>query len=152
MRAHSPLTAVAAAGGRFEVRGDRLRLTAREILPLIVVENALAEARDWHQRHREALAHHRVLHPESEATGIAWGEMVNRWHRLHGEKVAEWTCAGCGALIGGREVLMLADSNRVHLDTLDCLLAYGRRWRGAATRALAAMGLEPPAEEGEEVP
>jgi hypothetical protein len=39
------------------------------------------------------------------------------------------------------------DGNRVHLDDaqrLDCLIAFGVRWRGAATRALAAMGLQQP--------
>jgi hypothetical protein len=39
------------------------------------------------------------------------------------------------------------DGNRVHLDDahgLDCVIRYGERWRGAATRALVAMGLRPP--------
>jgi hypothetical protein len=37
------------------------------------------------------------------------------------------------------------DGNRVHLaDGYDCLIRYGARWRGAATRALIAMGLVPP--------
>jgi hypothetical protein len=111
---------------------------------------ALAEAAEWRARYREALAHRSMLHPAEEAAGIAWGEMVNRWHKLHGEKVPEWQCAGCGALLGGFDALDLADGNRVHLDTLDCLARYGRRRRGTATRALAAMGLQPPPPSDEE--
>lgn len=150
MSAASPLAAVAAAGGWFEVHGDRLRLKARENLSPAVVASAFAEAREWHHRHREALAHHRPLHPEAAA--LAWGEMVNRWHRRHGERLPEWQCAGCMAPIGGGQALALADSNRVHFDTFDCLGRYGVRWRGAAAQALAAMGLHPPADDGEAAP
>jgi hypothetical protein len=41
--------------------------------------------------------------------------------------------------------LELPDQNRVHLDdALGCLIRYGQRWRGDATRALVAMGLPKP--------
>jgi hypothetical protein len=44
----------------------------------------------------------------------------------------------------GAAALELIDGNRVH-DAAghDCLIVYGARWRGAATRALAAMDLQP---------
>ncbi|MGH7100398.1 MAG: hypothetical protein ACREE4_22510, partial [Stellaceae bacterium] len=64
-------------------------------------------------------------------------------------------CAGCREPIGGFDALPLGEGNRVHLGEahgLDCLLAYGRRWRGAATRALVAMGLLPPADDDEAAP
>ena len=36
--------------------------------------------------------------------------------------------------------------DRVHLvDSLDCLFAYGERWRGEASAGLRALGLNPPA-------
>jgi hypothetical protein len=38
----------------------------------------------------------------------------------------------------------------VHLDEahgLDCLLAFGARWRSAATAGLRALGLDPTADE-----
>jgi hypothetical protein len=159
------LAEVGAAGGRIEARGDRLRLMARGPLPPDLVERVramkpallaiLAEAPEWRARHRRALAHHSRPRPADEAAGISWGELVNRWHRLHGERMPEWQCAGCGAPIGGREALPLGDGARVHFDEahgLDCLARYGQRWRGAATRALAAMGLQPPAEDDEAAP
>jgi len=41
--------------------------------------------------------------------------------------------------------LDLQDGNRVHLaDSLDCLFAFGERWRREATAGLRALGLNPP--------
>jgi biotin operon repressor len=102
-------------------------------------------AADWRARYREALAHWGALHPDDEAASIAWGEMQVRWHRLHGARVPASQCCGCGDPIGDRKALDLADGRRAHLDTFDCLIAYGARWRRAATEALAALGLQPPA-------
>jgi hypothetical protein len=56
--------------------------------------------------------------------------------------------AGGGEVIGDREALDLADGCPVHLDTFGCVIAYGARWRCAATEALAAMGSQPPADDG----
>ena len=50
--------------------------------------------------------------------------------------------------MGSGENIPLIDGTYVHgSDRHDCLIAYGRRWRGAATNALTAMGLMPPPEE-----
>lgn len=46
--------------------------------------------------------------------------------------------------IAGCDALPLGDGNRVHPDALDCLTFYDRRWHDAVTRALAAIGLQPP--------
>lgn len=84
------------------------------------------------------------------AAQLAWGELECRWHRLYGERALEWQCAGCGEPMGGLASLDLLDGNRVHLDHrhgLDCVIAFGERWRGAATRALAAMGLKAPTDD-----
>jgi hypothetical protein len=51
--------------------------------------------------------------------------------------------------IGGLAALDLADGSRVHFETLDCLLAFGTRWRGEATAGLRALGLDPPPAEDE---
>jgi hypothetical protein len=145
-------------GATIKSAGDRLivRAGARPIPAVLVTRirvaklallAALDEATDWRDRHQEALAHWSVLHPASEAERLSWGELQVRWRRLHGELAPEWQCAGCTEPIGGREALPVDDGNRVHLDDahgLDCIIAYGERWRGAATRALVAMGLRPP--------
>ena len=81
---------------------------------------------------------------ESRARVIAWGELEDRWHRLHGARVPQWQCAGCGEPIGGCSALDLADGSRVHLEKLDCLLSFGERWRREATAGLRALGLDPP--------
>jgi hypothetical protein len=160
MNARALLAEVAEAGGRVEARDDRLRLTAPQPLPADLVaciraaKPALLAALDgapkWHARHREALAYWGALHPAGEAARLASGELQGRWHRLHGERVPEWQCAGCGGSIGEVEALALGDGNRVHLDDahrFECLIAYGGRWCGAATRALVKLGLKPPAGE-----
>jgi hypothetical protein len=108
---------------------------------------ALAGSSDWHARHVEALSHWSALHPADQAAQFAWGELQVQWHNGYSERLQEWQCAGCGEAIGGIRSLDFQDGNRVHLDKLDCLLRYGERWRGAATRALVAMGLQPPAGE-----
>jgi hypothetical protein len=112
-------------------------------------KSALLAILDWHRRHHEALAHWGALHPRREAEALAWGEIQNRWHRLHGARTPEWQCAGCGKPIGGLAALDLADGSRVHFETVDCLLAFGTRWRGEATAGLRALGLDPPPAEDE---
>src|SRR5262249_51035610 len=79
-----------------------------------------------------------------EARRLAWGDLQNEWHRLHGQRWPTWQCAGCDAPIGGLEALSLPDHNRVHLNPIDCLVRFGRRWRGVADEALVMLGLEPP--------
>jgi hypothetical protein len=111
---------------------------------------ARAQPTEWQVRHGEALAFWRGLRPEDLAVRIAWGEMVNRWHKLYGERHPPWRCAGCGDPIGDMAVLSLSDGCNVHLNTLACLISYGERWRNAATRALIAMGLKPPDMGGRE--
>lgn len=138
---------IAADGGRLVIRGPK----KAEPVALLLIEHkrevltALDKATDWPARHREALTHWGALHPADEAASLAWGEMADRWHRLHAERVPRWQCAGCGEPIGEGVALDLADGCRVHLDSFDCLIGYGERWRGAATRALVDLGLQPPA-------
>jgi len=78
---------------------------------------------------------------------VRLGELEDRWHRLHGSRVPQWQCAGCGEPISGLPALNLADGNRAHLDQahgLDCLLSFGERWRREATGGLRTLGLDPP--------
>ena len=83
--------------------------------------------------------------PRAEAELLAWGELENRWNLAYGERVARDFCAGCRRAVGAEAALDLMDGNRVHdRAEHDCLIRHGKRWRGAATRALIAMGLEAP--------
>lgn len=143
-----------AAGLMLAVDGDRLRVRGPKAAEPVVRQLAahkpaiiavLAEAVGWRARHDEALKHWRALHPPAEADALAWGEIEGRWHRLRGERAAHGLCAGCRKPIGAAAALDLSDGNRVHIDTLTCLIRHGARWRAAATKALAAMGLQPPA-------
>jgi hypothetical protein len=135
-------------GGGGVVNPRRNRATAQHLPAEPYSDRAIGTlAPDWYARHREALAYWSAFHAAGEATRLAWGELECRWHRLHGERVPEWQCAGCREPVGGMSALHLSDGNRVHCDRLDCLIRYGERWRGAASLALSAMCLEPPAGE-----
>jgi hypothetical protein len=85
------------------------------------------------------------------AKRLAWGDLENEWHHQHGKRCPSWQCAGCNAPIGGSQALNLPDGNRVHLEPIDCLIRFGKRWRGAACEALVAFGLEPPGLGGDQL-
>ena len=83
-----------------------------------------------------------------EARRLAWGDLENEWHELHGWRWPSWQCAGCNAPLGGSQALDLPDGNRVHFELIDCLIRFGKRWRGDASEALVALGLEPTSLDG----
>jgi hypothetical protein len=82
------------------------------------------------------------------AKRLAWGDLENEWHHQHGRRCPSWQCAGCDAPIGGSQALNLPDGNRVHFEPIDCLIRFGKRWRGDASKALIALGLKPPRLDG----
>ena len=85
------------------------------------------------------------------AKRLAWGDLENEWHDQHGKRCPSWQCAGCDAAIGSSQALNLPDGNRVHFEPIDCLIRFGKRWRGAACEALVAFGLEPPSPDGDQL-
>jgi hypothetical protein len=163
-RARDAGLAVVAAGDKLVIRGPkRAEPVARLLIDhkpevmaaLVPAEPPAPEAGErspdpaWWRRHYLVRAINWELsgaRPESRARGIAWGELLNEWHRRHGTRVPQCQCAGCGAPMGGLGALDLADGNRVHLDKFDCLMAFGERWRNEATAGLRALGLDPPAD------
>jgi hypothetical protein len=80
----------------------------------------------------------------NEARRIAWGDLQNEWHERHGRRWPTWQCAGCEKPIAGLATIDMADGNRVHLEPIDCLISFGRRWRGGADEALRSFGLDLP--------
>ena len=79
------------------------------------------------------------------AKRLAWGDLENEWHDQHGKRWPSWQCAGCDAPIGGSQALNLPDGNRVHFEPIDCLIRFGKRWRGARARHLSRLGSNHPA-------
>ena len=139
--------AVVANGDKLVIRGPKH--AERTALLLLANKPTVMAALgvDWRARHKEALAYWGTFRTAEESAWLAWGELLSRCHRLHSARVPEWQCAGCGEPIGGLKALVLADRNRVHFDDahgLDCLFAFGARWRGEATAGLRALGLDPP--------
>ena len=85
------------------------------------------------------------------AKRLAWGDLENDWHHQHGKRCPSSQCAGCDAAIGDSQALNLPDGNRVHFEPIDCLIRFGKSWRGAACEALIAFGLEPPSPDGDQL-
>jgi hypothetical protein len=101
----------------------------------------------WHDQYAKRAAHWQVggKRPRIDAERLAWGDLENRWNLVHGERVSWDLCAGCRRPIGLTPALDFIDGNRVHDSAEhDCQIQHGERWRGAATRALVAMGLVRP--------
>jgi hypothetical protein len=113
----------------------------------ILTDEEAAELRDLYEE-RAAIRRHdaRYTHPEAES--LAWGEVINEWRRRHWRRFPPTLCAGCDETLLDVEAFDLGDGNRAHNDPeWRCVIAYGKRWQGAAEKALVAMGLVPPVGE-----
>jgi hypothetical protein len=149
------LASIGQAGGTIRRYGDKIELAApAPLAPELIARIRAAKPAllamldnpsDWQRRYREALAYWKSLHPSDEAAALAWGEMQNRWHRLHGERFPVGRCAGCGRALRNLLALEVDRGTQVHVDDLACLISYGDLWRSAANRGLVGLGLTPPA-------
>jgi len=110
-------------------------------------QDKTADAAWWRDVYAARLVH--WLHGDCrwvEAEAIAYGELLDEWRKSHGRRWPVCHCAGCDEPIGGLSALLLADKNRFHfVDERECLIRFGRRWRGEAVAGLQALGFEPPA-------
>ena len=89
----------------------------------------------------------RYGHSPVEAAKIAWGEAEIIWHYWHGATPDRDRCAGCDAFMLDEPGMHQLDGAVVHIGSdygLECLIAHGDRWRGAAHAGLVALGLDPP--------
>ncbi len=160
--------AVTAEGGKLVIRGPkRAEPVARlliehkpEVLAALVpgshsadlvgaVDRPPVTDPTW-QGHYSARVVHWFLRGQRrwhEAEAIAYGEMLMEWHEHYGARSDPCRCAGCGEELSGRDGLVLSDGARLHLAGvrgLECVTAYGHKWRGAAVNQLRALGLDPP--------
>lgn len=121
-----------------------------EPVPVVSVAGWMTLYKDWlaywsaprKTPHRAAGV---ASYSKAEAQQLAFAEVELRWHRRHGELVDVGLCAGCLLPLDRSTALHTGDGNEVHHGDDDaCLIAYGKRWRAAACKALAGMGLTPP--------
>ena len=102
----------------------------------------------WRVWWRARIQRHKRLGRDGDLGGLlTWGEAENIWHRRHGMKPDPARRGGCNELLSGRARLDMGDDTLVHWDAaagLDCLAAYGVRWRADATAGLVVLGIEPP--------
>jgi hypothetical protein len=141
---------VEAAGNQLKIRGPKraeplVRLLA-EHKPAVLAA-LVRPPSAWEERYTALTFEWSIgRRPWPEARRLAWGGLQNDWHRDHGPRWPRWQCAGCHAPIGGLAGLDLPDGSRVHFDNINCLITFGRHWRGKAHDQLVALGLEPPAD------
>jgi hypothetical protein len=84
---------------------------------------------------------------QEDAEELGFNDVFLEWHRRHGAHPDPRRCPGCGDELAGEADLALCDGTRVHLDAVrgvNCVIAYGQKWRGAAVTALRALGLDAP--------
>ncbi len=100
---------------------------------------------DWPAWVRREVGRRAARMGVEDAERRVFGLAVTLWHLHHGARPVDGRCAGCGGPIGARAWVM-PDGARLHDDrrALSCLEAYGERWRPAAVRALAALGVVDP--------
>ena len=83
----------------------------------------------------------------TDAESLAFGDCLMEWHRRCAQQPDTNRCAGCGEVLpNGIGLVVDRGAVRVHFDVVrgfDCLIAYGRRWRGAAVAGLHDLGLDP---------
>jgi hypothetical protein len=126
-----------------------LRQHKAELIAVLVVPKQPSKVQWWRDEfdERAAIREYDSSYTRAEAERLTWGELENRWHKEHGERLSADICAGCRRPIDRSEALDQIDGNRVHVDrNFACLIKYGEQWRGTARRALLDMGLKPPAE------
>ena len=140
-----------------DLRAEPVALRLIEHKPEVLATLAPAQqaAQRWRDRYAARISHwfRRGRRRWQDAEALAYAELINDWHMLHGRRWPQDLCAGCGKPITDRPALILIDENRVHFENVDCLLPYGKRWRAAGvayfraqiTRALSLMGIDVPA-------
>jgi hypothetical protein len=119
---------------------------------LAALSSSIVDASCWRERFMANAVQWFVGDRDWDAAKrLAWGDLENDWHHQHGKRCPSWQCAGCDAPLSGSQALDLSDGNRVHFEPIDCLIRFGRRWRGTARAALIALGLEPPDSDGDQL-
>jgi hypothetical protein len=142
-----------AIGNMLKINGPKraeplVRLIAEYKSKVLAVLTATEnEPRYWHERFTSlTFAWGAGKRDWESARRLAWGDLQNEWHTKHGRRWPSWLCAGCEKPIGGLDSIDLADGNRVHVEPLDCMIEFGRRWRSDADSALVTFRLERPEE------
>jgi hypothetical protein len=166
-RAHDAGLRIKAAGDQLLVQGPKraeqlVRLLAEHKAEVIAALTAThgpagpasgelpaAEAGYWRDFFEERAAHREFDggYSQADAERLAFGEMILEWHRQHGVPPEPECCAGYGDEFPSEGGLALCDGARVHFDGVrgvDCIVKYGKKWRGPAVAALRVLGFEAP--------
>lgn len=101
------------------------------------------EPSDW-VRWFEAEIDRRAFHMPLEAAQTrAMNAALNLWHAHHGSRGEPNRCVGCGGYLPASAAFTLGDGAVIHGGEafLECLGAYGSRWRHGALEGLRRLGV-----------
>jgi hypothetical protein len=142
---------VQAAGSQLQISGPKraeplVKLLAEHKAAVLAIIDLADKDDHWSERYTALtfLWSNGGRRDWRSARRLAWGDIQSEWHMLHGLRVRRWQCAGCQQPISGDAALDLPDDNRVHFEEINCLIAFGRRWRSFADARLIACGLISP--------
>lgn len=101
--------------------------------------------RSWIDRYR-AEVQRRGAHPTDVAERRAYEAVLGDWWRERGRRGSPDRCGGCGRALDELDAVMRIEGVPVHIgpNRLDCVVKFGRRWRGEARGALEKAGVRPP--------
>jgi hypothetical protein len=75
-----------------------------------------------------------------DARRLAWGDVENEWHELHGQRWPSWQCAGCDAPLGGSQALNLPDGTRYNSSQSTASFASANAGEATPARHLPHLG------------
>jgi hypothetical protein len=158
-----------AAGAKFMVTGDRVRVMAPRPLPRDLVEELRREkpaliqllsadaelfpaaepafATDWLDLFKQRRSSWELdgQRSQAEAAVLAYGDCIWRWHRQHHKPQRMSGCAACGEPLTAGDAFDIDDRVQVHFDRgFSCIRRYGIAWRSKAVAGLRTVGVEPP--------
>jgi hypothetical protein len=109
---------------------------------LVAISPSKAEGQVWQRRFMVLTSEWRAGNRDLDsAKRLAWEDLANEWHKKHGRRWPPSQCAGCGKPLAGREAISLPDGNKVHIEPINCVIDFGRRWRDEAKTALVSLGV-----------
>jgi len=115
---------------------DQLRAAKAEVLRFLTSGR-------WRALLRKRQIARAGLHPQ-DGDCLAFSDVIDAWCAENPTRGAPGACMQCGQPL--TDIALDLPGGAIHVEPLDCLIAFGVARRQRAAAALAQVGIEPPAE------